>query len=93
VQQTIDIVKLAHEKMRGTQSHEKSCHDKRRRPLQFQEGDHVFLKVTPTTVVGQAMKSQQLTPRFIGPYQILKRAGPMAYHIALPYFLLKKVCL
>jgi len=52
VQQTTDMVKLAQEKMRTTQSRQKSYHDKRRKPLEFQEGDHVFLKVTPTTGVG-----------------------------------------
>jgi hypothetical protein len=44
----------------------------------------VFLRVTPTTGVGRALKSKKLTPKFIGPYQILKRVGPVAYEIALP---------
>jgi len=87
VQQTTDMVKLAQEKMRVTQSCQKSYHDKRKKPLEFQEGDHICLKVTPTTGVGRAMKSKKLTPRFIGPYQILKRIGPVAYQVALPPFL------
>jgi len=58
--------------------------DKRRRPLEFDEGDHVFLRVTPTTGVGRVLKSRKLTPRFIGPYQITQRIGPAAYEIALP---------
>ena len=52
--------------------------------LEFEVGDHVFLKVTPWTGVGRALKSRKLTPRFIGPFQILKRVGPVAYQIALP---------
>ena len=44
----------------------------------------VFLRVTLWTGVGRALKSQKLTPRFIGPFQILKRVGPVAYQIALP---------
>ncbi|CAJ2642448.1 unnamed protein product [Trifolium pratense] len=63
---------------------QKSYADQRRRPLEFQEGEHVFLRVTPTTGVGRALKSKKLTPKFIGPYQILKRVGPVAYEIALP---------
>ena len=43
-----------------------------------------FLRVTPTTGVGRALKARKLTPKFIGPYQILKRIGPVAYQIALP---------
>ena len=70
--------------MRTAQSRQKSYSDKRRRPLEFQEGDHVFLRVTPMTGVGRALKSRKLTPKFIGPYQILRRIGPVAYQIALP---------
>nr|KYP69392.1 Retrotransposable element Tf2 [Cajanus cajan] len=70
--------------MRATQSRQKSYNDKRRKDLEFKEGDHVFLKVTPWTGVGRALKSRKLTPRFIGPYQILKRIGEVAYQIALP---------
>ncbi|XP_073221468.1 uncharacterized protein [Cicer arietinum] len=70
--------------MRASQSRQKSYHDKRKKNLEFQEGDHVFLRVTPTTGVGRALKMRKLTPRFIGPYQILKRVGNVAYQIALP---------
>ena len=44
----------------------------------------MFLRVTPITGVGRALKSQKLTPRFIGPYQISERVGEVAYLIALP---------
>ena len=47
----------------------------------------MFLKISPVTGVGRALKSRKLTPKFIGPYQILKRIGPVAYQIALPPFL------
>ena len=84
IQQTTEKVKLIQEKMRTAQSRQKSYADQRRRPLEFQEGDHVFLKVTPKTGVGRTMKVKKLTPRFIGPYQILHKLGPVAYKIALP---------
>jgi len=70
--------------MRATQSRQKSYADKRRRPLEFDESDHVFLRVTPTMGVGRVLKSRKLTPRFIGPYQITRRISPAAYEIALP---------
>ena len=84
LQQTTSKVKLIQDRMRATQSRQKSYADKRRRPLEFDEGDHVFLRVTPTTGIGRVLKSRKLTPRFIGPYQITRRIGAAAYEIALP---------
>ncbi|CAJ2627718.1 unnamed protein product [Trifolium pratense] len=56
VRQTTEKVKLIREKMKVSQSRQKSYHDKRRKDLEFQEGDHVFLRVTPVTGVGRALK-------------------------------------
>ena len=84
VQQITEKVKLIQERMRVAQSRQKSYYDKRRKDLEFAIGDHVFLRVTPWTGVGRALKSRKLTPRFIGPFEILKRVGPVAYQVALP---------
>ena len=84
LQQTTKKVRVIQERMRATQSRQKSYADKRRRPLEFEAGDHVFLRVTPIAGIGRALKSRKLTPRFIGPYQITRRIGPAAYEIALP---------
>jgi hypothetical protein len=84
VQQTTEKIKMIQEKMRASQSRQKSYADKRRKDVEFQEGDHVFLRVTSTTGIGRALKSKKLASRFIGPYQILKRIGKVAYQIALP---------
>nr|KYP36257.1 Retrotransposable element Tf2 [Cajanus cajan] len=70
--------------MKTAQSRQKSYVDKRRKPLEFAEGEHVFLKVTPTSRVGRALKARNLTPRFVGPYQIIQRVGPVAYRLAFP---------
>lgn len=70
--------------MLAAQGRQKSYADKRRKPLEFEEGEHVFLKVSPTTGIGRAIRAKKLNPRFIGPFQILKRLGPVAYQIALP---------
>ena len=47
-------------------------------------GDKVFLKVSPWRKILRFGKKGKLSPRFIGPYEILERIGPMAYHLALP---------
>ena len=70
--------------MKASQSRQKSYHDKRRKDLEFQAGDHVFLRVTHVTGVGRALKSKKLTSHFIGPYQISERVGNVAYRVALP---------
>ena len=57
VQQTTEKVKLIQERMRTAQSRQKSYQDKRRKDLEFEVGDHVFLRVTPWTGVGRALKS------------------------------------
>ena len=56
----------------------------RRRPLQFEVGDHVFLKVMPKRRVVRFDKRRKLSPRFIGPFEILERVGTIVYQLALP---------
>ena len=56
----------------------------RRRPLEFEVGDHVFLKVMPKRGVVKFGKRGKLSPRFIGPFEILEKVGTEAYRLALP---------
>ena len=56
----------------------------RRRPLEFEVGDHVFLKVMPKRGVVRFGKRGKLLPRFIGPFEILERVGTVAYRLSLP---------
>ncbi|GAU50577.1 hypothetical protein TSUD_410010 [Trifolium subterraneum] len=85
VQETTEKIRMIREKMKASQSRQKSYHDKKRKDVEFQEGDHVFLRVTSTTGVGRALKSKKLTSsKFIGPYQISERIGKVASRIALP---------
>ncbi|XP_050888129.1 uncharacterized protein LOC127093261 [Lathyrus oleraceus] len=82
-QQTKNQVKLIREKMKVAQDCQKSYSDKRRTPLEFEAGDHVFIRVTSITGIARAIKTRKLIPRFIGPFQILRRIEPVAYHITL----------
>jgi hypothetical protein len=56
----------------------------RRRNLEFAEGDKVFLRVAPMKGVTRFGKKGKLNPRYIGPFEILERVGPVAYRLALP---------
>ena len=84
LEQTIEKVRMVRNRMQASQSRQKAYADRRRRPLEFAAGDHVFLRVTRTTGVGRALCSRKLSPKFLGPYQITRRIGPVAYEIALP---------
>ncbi|KAA0041710.1 putative retroelement [Cucumis melo var. makuwa] len=66
------------------QSRQKSYADVRRKDLEFDVGDKVFLKVAPMKGVLRFERRGKLNPRFVGSFQILKRIGPVAYHLALP---------
>ncbi|KAL5540952.1 hypothetical protein UlMin_044244 [Ulmus minor] len=67
-----------------TISHQKSYPNKQRRPLEFQVGDSVFLKVAPMKGVMWFGKKGKLSPRYIEPFEILERIGKIAYRLALP---------
>ncbi|KAL8143446.1 hypothetical protein V2J09_016478 [Rumex salicifolius] len=84
LQETKEKIKLIRERLLTAQSRQKSYADKRRRPLEFEVGDHVLLKVSPTRGVFRFGKKGKLSPRYIGPFEILERVGEVAYRLALP---------
>ena len=84
VQETTKKVRVIRERLLATQSRQKSYVDHRRRPLEFQIGDHVFLSLSPRKGVFRFGKKWKLAPRYIGPFEILQRIGEVAYRLALP---------
>ena len=60
------------------QNHQKTYADKRRRPLQFEVGDHVYLKVSPMRGVHRFGVRGKLAPGYVGPYKILAQCGSAA---------------
>ena len=84
VQETTEKVKMNQENVKASQSRQKSYHDKRRKDVEFQVGDHVFFRVNYVAGVGRALKCRTLTPRVVGPFEIVEKVGVLAYRIALP---------
>jgi len=84
ITQTVEKVKIIRERLKAAQDRQKKWADLDRRPLEFEIGDKVFLKISPTRGVIRFDNRGRLSPRFIGPFEILERVGAVAYRLALP---------
>ena len=84
IRDTSEKVSLIRQRLLTAQSRQKIYVDVRRRPLEFEVEDHVFLKVMPKRGVVRFGKRGKLSPRFMGSFEILERLGTVAYRLALP---------
>ncbi|WOH15373.1 hypothetical protein DCAR_0934911 [Daucus carota subsp. sativus] len=84
VQNAVDKVNIVKAKLKATQDRQKSYVDQNRREMEYQVGDKVFLKVSPWKGVMRFSNKGKLSPRYIGPYEIIEKIGPLAYRLALP---------
>jgi hypothetical protein len=80
-----DRVNVIQANLKVAQSRQISYADQRRKPLQFQVGDFVYLRVSPTKGVQRFGIKGKLAPRYVGPIEILEVCGPVAYKIRLPF--------
>jgi len=72
------------EKLKAAQSRQKRYADKKRREITFNPGDFVYLKVSPIRGTRRFQVNGKLAPRYIGPYQVLKKVEKVAYRLQLP---------
>ncbi|CAN6446957.1 unnamed protein product [Victoria cruziana] len=79
-----DQVQLIRKRLKTAQDRQKNYADRRRRELKFTVGDMVFLKVSPSKGIFRFGEKRKLSPRYIGPFEILERIGHVAYRLALP---------
>ncbi|KAK6117429.1 hypothetical protein DH2020_048823 [Rehmannia glutinosa] len=84
VEQMVKVIDKVRDRIKIVQDRQKSYVDQRRKDMQFEAGEKVFLKVAPTKGIARFGKKGKLRPRFIGPFEILERVGDVAYRLALP---------
>ncbi|GKC25237.1 hypothetical protein Tco_1027387 [Tanacetum coccineum] len=84
VQETTDRVVLVKEKLKAARDRQKSYAGNRRKPLEFEVGDRVLLRVSPWKSVVCFGKKGKLAPRYVGPFEILERIGLVVYRLRLP---------
>ncbi|GKC11607.1 putative reverse transcriptase domain-containing protein [Tanacetum coccineum] len=84
VQEATEKISQIKDRLKAAHDHQKSYADKRRKPLEFSVGDYVLLKVSPWKGVVCFGKKGKLTPRFVGPFEIIEKVGHVAYRLDLP---------
>ncbi|GJZ19601.1 putative reverse transcriptase domain-containing protein [Tanacetum coccineum] len=84
IHKTTEKIFRIRDRMQAARDRKKSYADKRRMPLEFEVGDKVMLKVAPWKGVMRFGKHGKLNPRYIRPFRIIERIGPIAYRLELP---------
>ncbi|GJR13307.1 hypothetical protein Tco_0795959 [Tanacetum coccineum] len=72
------------ERLKTARDRQKSYTDNRRKPLEFSVSDKVLLKVSPWKGMVRFGKKSKLSSRYVGPFEVVKRVGPVAYRLRLP---------
>ncbi|WZZ44999.1 hypothetical protein YC2023_041258 [Brassica napus] len=83
VQETVEHIEMLKTRLKEAHDRQKSYADKRRKDLEFQVGDLVYLKMRTFQGGSKTRKLKKLKPRYMGPYPIVERIGAVAYRLQL----------
>nr|GEW83833.1 hypothetical protein [Tanacetum cinerariifolium] len=84
IQETTKKIILIKQRIQAAQDRQKSYADRKRKPMEFEVGDRVMLKVSPWKGIARFIKWGKLNPRYIGPFKVLAKVGNVAYRLELP---------
>jgi hypothetical protein len=84
IQEAEEQVRIIQENLRVAQTRQKNYVNNRRRPLEFEERNHMYLKVSPLRGMRRFKVKRKLSPRYIGPFRVFRQDGEMAYQLELP---------
>ncbi|GJU15072.1 putative reverse transcriptase domain-containing protein [Tanacetum coccineum] len=84
IQETTEKIVLIKQRMQAAQDRQKSYADRKRKPMEFEVGDRVMLKVSPWKGVVRFGKRGKLNPRYVRPFKVLAKVGKVAYKLELP---------
>ncbi|GJV41385.1 integrase, catalytic region, zinc finger, CCHC-type containing protein [Tanacetum coccineum] len=84
IQETTERIVQIKQRMQAARDRQKSYADLKRKPMEFQVGDKVMLKVSPWKGVVRFGKRGKLNPRYVGPFKVLGKVGEVAYKLELP---------
>ncbi|GJX50192.1 putative reverse transcriptase domain-containing protein [Tanacetum coccineum] len=83
IQETTEKIVLIKQRMQATQDRKKSYANRKRKPIEFEVGDRVMLKVSPWKGVVRFGKRGKLNPRYVAPFKVLAKVGKVAYRLKL----------
>ncbi|XP_073138686.1 uncharacterized protein [Henckelia pumila] len=87
IQQMTDSMELIRKRIKAAQDRQASYANTHRKPLHFEVGENVFLRVSPLRKVMRFGLKGKLSPRFVGQFEILEKVGDVSYCLALPPYL------